>query len=142
MYKMAREWRPDIIHVWGSMPAVYAVPIAKHFNVKLINTMIADAPETLCWRTKLRAILTFPFSDIIQANSRAGLNSYRVKKRGHVINNGYDMNRTLNLESKDAIRERYGIHTKCVVGMVACFRRHKDYETLVVAAKKNPWNKE
>ena len=37
LHKICRNWRPDIIHAWGSMPATYAGPVAKVLRIKMIN---------------------------------------------------------------------------------------------------------
>ena len=34
LYRLCKEFNPDIIHSWGSMPSVYALPIAKILKVK------------------------------------------------------------------------------------------------------------
>ena len=42
-YRVAKKFQPDIIHVWGHMVAVYAVPTKILLNVPMINNEIADA---------------------------------------------------------------------------------------------------
>src|SRR5690606_10344291 len=39
-YRLAKMVQPDIIHVWGNMVAVYAVPTAMRLGVPLINNQI------------------------------------------------------------------------------------------------------
>ena len=43
LYKICTQFRPDIIHTWDSMTSVYAFPVAKILDIKLINGMIRDA---------------------------------------------------------------------------------------------------
>ena len=81
--------------------------------------------------------LTYPFSDIILANSKAGLISYRVPaKKGKVIHNGLDLERLKNLDSTSEIRKKYNINTKYLVGMVASFSDFKDYHAFNEVAEK------
>ena len=136
LFAICRKWKPDIVHAWGSMSAVYAGPVAKMLRIKLINEMIAGAPARLPANLRLRAMLTFPLSDIIQANSYAGLEAYNVpRKKRSVIHNGFDFERMRDLRDRDEVRAELGIQTKYVAGMVAGFRHHKDYESLVRAAQ-------
>jgi len=134
LFKLCKKWKPDIIHAWDSMSAVYSVPISKLFQIKLINAMITDAPKKLSLKKYIRSKLTFPFTDIIQSNSYAGLSAYSVNNKGHVIHNGFDFNRLKNLTAPESIRHKFKIKTKYVVGMVARFHGDKDYYTFLKAA--------
>jgi len=137
LFKICKEWNPDIIHAWGSMPAIYASPAAKLLKIKLINAMIADAPKKLNRKQSIRSIVSFPFSDIIQSNSFAGLKSYNVpENKGNVIHNGFDFERIKNLKDKNKIKQELKINTKYIIGMVASLYHHKDYESLISAAKR------
>ena len=136
LFRICREWRPGIIHAWGSMPAIYAGPIARMMKTKLINAMIASAPRKLSVRQRLRAFLSFPFSDIIQSNSYAGLEAYGVSgEKGNVIHNGFDFDRIRKLKDKDTVKKGLNIRTTYTVGMVAGFHPLKDYESLIQAGK-------
>jgi glycosyltransferase involved in cell wall biosynthesis len=135
LYRICRKWRPDIIHAWGSMTAIYAGPVAKLMRVKLINAMIADAPVRLDAKHKSRSLLSFPLSDVIQANSYAGLRAYGAPAaKGHVVHNGFDFERIVNLKDRREMLQGLKITTRFVVGMVAGFRYHKDYDSLIAAA--------
>lgn len=135
LQRLCREWRPDIIHAWGSMPATYAGPVAKVRGIKMINAMIADAPVNLTRRQRIRSFFTFPFSDVIQSNSRAGLKAYNVPEdKGNVVYNGFDFSRLEHLRECDEVKRELNLATPLVVGMVAGFRYHKDYDSLLRAA--------
>ena len=139
LYHLCREFQPDIIHVWDSMTAVYATPVAKVVGAKLMNGMITDAPKNLSrWsREFLRAKLTFPFSDAIVANSAAGLQAYQAPpSRSVCIYSGFDRRRNARLEDPKIVRDKLGIRTKNVVGMVGEFAERKDYRTYVLAAQQ------
>ena len=121
LFGICRKWRPDIMHVWGSMPAIYAGPVAKILRIK----------------QRIRSFLSFPLSDVIQSNSYAGLEAYNVPERKrNVIHNGFDFGRIGTLKDKNAIREELHIETRYVAGMVAGFKYQKDYNSLIHAAMK------
>jgi len=135
-YKIARSFKPDIIHVWGNLVAIYAIPTKVLLRIPLINNQITDAPLTVS-NSILSHKLTFPFSDRIISNTYAGLVSYSApKSKSLVIYNGFNFERIKKLEKKEIIRKRFDINTKYVVGMVASFSDKKDYYTYIKAANE------
>jgi glycosyltransferase involved in cell wall biosynthesis len=123
--KLCRSYKPDIIHCWDSMTAVYAVPVCKILRIKLINGMVINSPvkQNVFNKYWLRGKLTFLFSDIIVGNSKAGLKAYNAPvKKSKVIYNGFSFDQ-LNTDS--------GL----IIGMVAAFSPSKDYKTFYEAAK-------
>jgi glycosyltransferase involved in cell wall biosynthesis len=136
-YRLCQQLRPDVIHSWGSMPSIYAVPAAKLLGIKLINAMIADAPAGmgLSDGRYLRGKLTFPFSDLVLGNSEAGLASYDAPaNRSQCVYNGFDFRRVERLIAPKDIRARLGITTAHVVGMIGAFEDRKDYASYLQAA--------
>lgn len=134
-HRVVRSFQPDVIVVWDHMTAVYAIPAAVLSRAAVVNAMIRDAPERLSWTAWTRARLSFPFCDLIVANSQAGLDAYRVRgAKGRVVHNGIDMTRFANLEDPVAVRRRLGLEGALVVGMVSTFRPWKDQATLIRAA--------
>ena len=72
-------------------------------------------------------------SDIIVANSNAGLEAYRVpEKKRSCIHNGFDFNRIKTINDEEKTREHYLIKPGKLVGMVGAFFDRKDYETVKV----------
>ncbi len=137
---ICKEFRPDVINAWGFMPAFYVFPIAYMTGTKFVNSMIIDAPAVTNLRTKLFSKIIFHFSDVITSNSYAGLDSYKVgrgkNKKVEVIRNGFDFSRINNIRSSSEMKKELGIEEdKLVVGMVAAFRYHKDYISIITAAK-------
>jgi glycosyltransferase involved in cell wall biosynthesis len=133
-YKIAKQFKPDIIHVWGNMVAIYAIPAKVLLGVPMINNQITDAPLSVKGGP-LSHKLSFTFSDKIIANSYAGLRAYKApSNKSLVIYNGFDFNRIKNLSTKKSIREKFNISTPFVVGMVASFSGKKDYKTFINAA--------
>ena len=138
LYKLCRKIEPDVIHCWGSMTAIYSVPVCKLLNIKLVNGMIIDAPErqNIFNKDWFRAKLTFPFSDIILGNSRAGLVAYSAPiKKSFFIHNGFNFERTNNILKAEIIRDQLNINTRFVIGMVANNSKYKDYKSFFIAAQ-------
>ena len=135
-YRVARNFQPDIIHVWGNMVAIYAIPTKLLLRVPMINNQIADAPQNVSGRI-LSYKITFVFSYLIVANSYAGLKAYNApKNKSKVIYNGFNFNRITNLKPQEIIRKKFHITTKYVVGMVASFSGLKNYATYIEAANQ------
>ncbi len=136
LYQFCRRWKPDIIHAWGSMPAVYAGPVARLLGIKFINAMITDAPEKLNRKRYIRSKISFPFADVIQSNSFAGLRAYQAPEgKSIVIHNGFDFKRIDNLKDRQEIRRELNIGTRYTAGMVARFNNKKDYPSLIEGAR-------
>ena len=137
-YQLCKTYKPDIVHCWDTMTAVYITPICKLLHLKLINGMIVDAPEkqNIFFKPWQRARLTFPFADLIIGNSRAGLKAYKAPvKKSIVIHNGFNFERTENLEPGELLKEKLAIDTKYIIGMVATYSEYKDYATFFKAAQ-------
>jgi glycosyltransferase involved in cell wall biosynthesis len=129
--KICSVFSPDIIHVWGNMPAIYAIPAKLLYNIPMINSQITDAPDSIP-KGLLSPKTAFRFSSHIIANSFAGLNAYKAPiKKSSVIYNGFNFNRIINIKSPEQIRNQFRINTKYVIGMVASFSSLKDYFTFI-----------
>ncbi|WP_284267096.1 glycosyltransferase [Bradyrhizobium iriomotense] len=137
LYELVSNLKIDIVHSWSPMCSVYAAPVAKLCGAAFVNGFVRDAPShmTLWNKNYLMGKLTIPFSDIVVANSRAGLAAYLVPKRkGLSIYNGFNPARVLNLTDEAELRSTLGITTPHIVGMVANFTPRKDYATFVEMA--------
>jgi len=136
MYGLLKKLRPDIVHSWDYMTAIYALPACKLLGIKFINGAIRYSSKRLDRLYKLKAAVTFPPSDAIVANSLAGLKVHGLedKSKARVINNGIDLGRFSRGKAKS--KKDLGITTKNAVGMVATFSDYKDYPTFVKAAQK------
>ncbi len=133
-YRIAKKFNPDVIHVWGNLAAIYAIPTKIFLKIPMINNQITDAPLKV-YNSFKGHNLTFPFSDLIIANSFAGIKTYNAPiKKSIVIYNGFDFNRLNNIKDKSLIREKYNIKTNYVVGMVASFNSKKDYDSYLKVA--------
>lgn len=133
-----KEFKPDAVHCWESMTAVYLAPVCKVMKCPLINGMVTNVPlkRNILNRHWLRARLTFPLSAVVVSNSIAGLAAYRVPlEKGVVIYNGFNFQRIDGIKDNQASRSELGITTPFVVGMVASFWHQKDYPTYFKAAQ-------
>lgn len=139
-YKICKEFRPDIVHCWDSMTAVYAVPACKLLKIQLVNGMVVDTPakQNIGNKHWFRAKLFFPFADIVIGNSKAGLRAYGApEKRSVCIYNGMDLRRFENLKDISVIKKEIlgdDSSSLFIAGMVAAFEERKDYKTLINAA--------
>jgi len=139
VYKICKDVRPDILHTWSSMSAIFVFPAKKLLNIKLLNGNIASAPRNLrIWnRDFFRAKLTFPFSDIVVGNSNAGLKAFKAPgSKSICIPNGFDFQRISNIEKAEVIKEKYKVGSHFVIGKIAAFADRKDYDTFITAAYK------
>jgi glycosyltransferase involved in cell wall biosynthesis len=137
-YKICKSFKPDIIHCWDSMTAVYSIPASKLLNIKLVNGMVVDAPERFNFfnRYWFRVKFAFLFSDIIIGNSKAGLKAYHAPSRKSTyIYNGFDFKRIKSIEEPGTVKTRFKIKSPVVVLMVGAFGDRKDYDSFVDAAK-------
>jgi len=138
LYCICKDIKPNIIHCWDSMTAIYSVPICILLNIKLVNGMVTDATvkRSITNKVWLRSLISFPFSSIVVGNSNAGLDAYKVplNKRALVFN-GFDFDRISNINDSGNLKKELQINAGLIIGMVANFSRHKDYLTYFSAAQ-------
>ena len=138
LYKICKEFKPDIIHSWDLISTLLSIPLAKYFGIKLINSSLRGS-SSASYFTKYSILsnLSFIFSDIVISNSMAGLKA-RGKKENEkfkVVRNGFNFDRIKKIGTQDKIRKELNIITLYIVGMVSTFREGKDYNTFFKAAK-------
>jgi glycosyltransferase involved in cell wall biosynthesis len=129
-YRLCNEFKPDVIHTWGSMLAFYALPAVIIKKIPHINSHIADSPLVInkCDFHYSIIYLGFKFSTIILSNTHAGLKAYGLSGRKcRVIYNGIRLERFSGLPDKKSIRIQYNIRTAFAVIMVASFSSSKNY---------------
>lgn len=129
---LVKKIRPDIIHVWGHMVAVYAVPTKWILKLPLINNEITDATPN---KKLIAKSIVFRASDRIISNTKVGLVAYQAPAfKSGVIYNGFNFQRIAKMQDPSSVREQFGIRTTYVVGMVASFIEYKDWDTYLKAA--------
>jgi glycosyltransferase involved in cell wall biosynthesis len=139
LHAVMRTFRPDIVQSWNSMCSVCAAPLAKLRGAKFLDGFVRAAADNRDFRDPdyFRSRFTLPLTDLVVANSRAGLAAYAIPARkGMCIHNGFDPARIGQLAAPETVRQLLGITTPHVVGMVASFSRFKDYDTYFEAAQR------
>lgn len=137
--KIVKEFRPDIIHVWGAMSTFYAIPAAKYFHIPLINGQIADSTvkNNRSVLENILFIINRNFSTLMLSNSYAGLEAYGVNsKKGVVIYNGVRMERFKGLKKRREIKKDFNIDTPLSVIMIGHFSYRKNYRLFLQVAKE------
>ena len=137
-YKLCKRFKPDIIHSWGHLSSVFAILPSTLLKIVFINQNVMDATKGLNIFNKnyFKAKLTFPFSNIIIGNSKAGLHAYNSPMwKSRCIHNGFDFRRLDQITEKDLIREELGVETDYVAIMIGTYYYKKDYPTFLKAAQ-------
>lgn len=137
-YFIVKNFKPSIIHSWDNIASIHFGPISKILKIPFVNSMITTAPQKMNFLSKryLSNVISFPFSDIILCNSKAGAKSFRTpNNKTHIIYNGFDLGRIKKIKNKVHIQNKYQLNNFLVVGMVANFTEKKDYKTFIDAAK-------
>ncbi|MEP7108285.1 MAG: glycosyltransferase [Ferruginibacter sp.] len=134
---IVKSFNPDVIHSWSSMTDVIGIFLKLYTGKKLISSMIARVIPYRSLRDKdyRRALYTFPFTDFITSNTKAGIERYHAPKSKSIcIYNGFNFERSKNLHRSEILRKQHNLENKFVVGMVAAFAERKDHETFIAAA--------
>lgn len=137
-YRIANKFNPDIINTWGSMVNFYILPYKIISNKKLVNFQIQNAPlepPSIFKFDTLISKINFWFSEIIVANSHAGLKAYNIKGRNaFVIHNGIVSTRAITQSDLTGLKEMHSITGNKVVIMVARFSKEKKNKLFVEVA--------
>jgi glycosyltransferase involved in cell wall biosynthesis len=136
--KIVKTTTPDIIHCWSQMATLLTFPVSKIFSIPLIDSIRYAKRIRPCSKKWVISEMAFAVSDMVIANSFAGLRTHKRKpnKKFKVIYNGYDFNREINTISPIGIKNVLGIEQPYIVGMVANFYPGKDYQTFIIAARQ------
>lgn len=139
-YTLCKSYKPDIVHCWDSMTAIYSFPAWKMLGFKLVNGMVVDTlvNQHLFNKQYIRARLTVHIGNKVIGNSKAGLATYGVSaKKSMCIYNGMDLTRFQNLRNPNDLKQELFKQNDShlfLVGMVAAFENRKDYNTFIEAA--------
>jgi glycosyltransferase involved in cell wall biosynthesis len=138
-YRFCRSARPTVIHSWGMMTTFYAIPTKLMCRIPLITNMIADAKKNFK-KYSLKNLFFYCntiFSDVILANSKAGLEAYQISSRkSKVIYNGVRSDRFRQDFDSKKIRKEIGVEAPYVIIMLASFSKFKDYDLFLDVAKR------
>lgn len=138
-FKIAKQFRPDIIHTWGIMTTFYAIPSKLILGRPIFANLISDAQKGYRCSSLTNFFFKIDcyFSNRIIGNSNAGFLAYGVnsnKKR--LIYNGVRLERFKITANKQDIRYNIGINSKYMVIMVASMSKKKDYDLFLDVAKE------
>ena len=139
LIKRINEISPDIVQPWTDVNALH-LDVAYLFFKKrpaYISSFIADCNyfKHPLW-SKVAMRISYWLSCYIISNSKAGLDSYKVKgNKGICIHNGFDFKR-LSVARNKNLKKELGVSTKYVVSMVARMQNNKDFPMYMEAAKK------
>ena len=139
LFKIYKEFKPDIIHTWDNLSTLFALPTVAFSKSKLITSRINHVPPNYKKFSLfgIQAELGFLLSSVVLSNSKAGAIAYRApKKKTEIIYNGFDLDRLKYLKDKQSIRKQFNIKEKKIVGMVASFTDMKDYASFLSVADK------
>lgn len=122
-------YRPDVVHCWGWMSTLAAVPPCRLLRIPLIDGTIRSGgvlshrSGVYWWTARL--------ADQVVANSRSGLAAHPVPRRkGRVIHNGFDTTRIPSRVAAARLpEERFG------VVMASRMASEKDFDTFLSAAR-------
>ena len=122
--------QPDVVHAWGWMSAMWALPACRISGTPLISGFVRMGTPPLHLRKGRLMMKVAGYGDRVIANSAAGLSSWGIpKNRGRVVPNGFDPHR---LPRPGDRRERTGPFT---VVMSANISPLKDHGTMTAALR-------
>jgi glycosyltransferase involved in cell wall biosynthesis len=131
LWHLIRAWRPDIIHSYGWMATMAALPLCKWIRIPLVDGTIRRASAR--GRRERFWLWTLRYGDRVIANSEAGLKACQIDSgRGRVIYNGFDPARLplcITEENTDNFAAPF------TVVMAARMHPVKDYDSFFQAAR-------
>lgn len=134
---LLKDFRPDIVQVWGWVSAALGLVIYPFMDFKLIGSYVAncDKPKSGSFSFFVNAFCK-QFCDKIVGNSKEGLKVYGIPlKKAELIYNGFNEDRLLRKIDKARKKEDLEITTPFVVAMIAVFRKDKDWACYLDTAK-------
>ena len=138
LLRVVAEFEPDVVHTTCWMTSFFATPVCRARGIPLVNASIQNAFSSGGLKWRLERIL-MRWSDARIANSLAGLRSRGFSvadPRNIVIHNGFEAER-LAEPDPGVVAELNGIaRGRRLVGMVAQFKKDKDYSTYLAAAQR------
>jgi glycosyltransferase involved in cell wall biosynthesis len=132
MWRAASEARPDIVHTWDWMSTTAMVPFCRAHRIPLLNGSIRRGRRPA--RRTLLNVLSVALSDVVVANSRAGLAAYGITEddRSRVVYNGFDFSR---LAAPADPTSGAAAHDGMVAIMTARMAPDKDWRAFLGAAR-------
>ena len=138
LWRLLREWRPDVIHSWDWMSSLAALPLCRALGIPIVDGTIRNGIARRRRSLPLRAARAA--SALVVANSRAGLEAWGVgPAKGRVVYNAFDPARwslcdgagSSSAEARDRSGDGRGRTTVVMTGRMVA---HKDFATVIAAA--------
>jgi glycosyltransferase involved in cell wall biosynthesis len=134
-YKICRNFKPDVIHTWGGLITVLAIPSSVLCGIPIIDGQVTATTHPPLWEKWLFYKIPFLFSKKVVSNSRLAFKVYGMPTRKSIcIYNGFDFSRLNKVKDVQALRKDLSITTQYIVAMVASYVPLKDYKTFIEAA--------
>ena len=139
--RLVAEGRPDVVHVHAPQPAAVARPVVRSFG-RLRPALVYTEHNT--WggyrlATRLANAATYPLDDYRLVVSEEALSSIPrlLRARSEVLVHGIDLDGARSRSvRRDDVRAELGVGDgEVLVVTVANLREHKDYPTLLAAAR-------
>ncbi len=131
LWRCIAAWRPHVVHSWHWMPSAAAVPACLALGIPLVDGSIRMGSIPHERGRPRRGIMRF--ATLVVANSRAGLNAWRVSsEKGRVIYNAFEAERLTTVPSEDPHRH---LDDRFTVVMAARMDPPKDFRTVLRAAR-------
>ncbi len=129
LWKTIFTWKPDLVHSYGYMSTLAALPICKLKRIPIIDGTIRLGKLPIkgrkLWLLSMRA------ADLIIANSQAGLAAFQVDPhKGRVVYNGFDFLRLSN-----SLAENLPISRRFTVIMAARMNQEKNFDGFIQVAR-------
>jgi glycosyltransferase involved in cell wall biosynthesis len=135
LWRLLRDWRPDVVHSWDWMSSLAALPVCRALGIPIVDGTIRNGIARRRRSLPLRAARAA--SRLIVANSRAGLEAWGVGNgKGRVVYNAFDPARWPLCDTPPG-DERAGADLRpgrTTVVMTARMVAHKDFATVIAAA--------
>jgi glycosyltransferase involved in cell wall biosynthesis len=128
--RIIRSWRPTVVHTYGWISTAASLSACRWTDTPLVDASIQDGAVPVRRGNAMRMMTSL--ADVVIANSRAGLDAFGIgDERGRVVHNGFDPDRWALCECKEPRTTE-----ATTVVMAARMHRHKDYRTLLEAARE------
>ena len=138
LYWLLKNFKPDIVQVWGVFSAFFTNPIRCFMRFKYVGSYVANCNKPDMFSIeRLNVFFNIILSNYVVGNSAAGIKAYGVPKRkAKVIFNGFNEERYNNLDFNGIeIRDEMNIKANYIVSMVARLDDNKDHVSFIKAAK-------
>ena len=131
LWRLLREWRPDVVHSWDWMSSLAALPVCRALGIPIVDGTIRNGIARRRRSLPLRS--TRAAAKLIVANSQAGLDAWGVgAARGRVVYNAFDPARWALCDGAgERSDDASGRFTVVMSGRMVT---HKDFDTVIAAA--------